>query len=219
MTVPRTGDNDQEVHHPVFARFFDRLSRWMEPEVGAHRDRLLAGLTGRVIEVGAGNGINFTRYPASVEEVVAIEPEPFMRAKAERAARGAPIRVDVRPGVAASLPFPPDSFDGAVACLVLCTVPELDAALLELRRVLKPGGELRFLEHVRAPRAAKAALQRVLDRSGIWPLIGGGCHCSRPTPDSIAAAGFQTTELETLMLGPSWVVTNPHVRGVAHLSG
>ena len=214
-----TNGGGQQVHHPVFARCFDRLSRWMEPEIGVHRDRLLAGLTGRVIEVGAGNGVNFARYPASVEEVVAIEPEPFLRAKAEHAARHAPVRVAVRAGVAASLPFPPASFDGAVACLVLCTVPELDAALLELKRVLKPGGELRFLEHVRAPGASKAALQRVLDRARIWPLVGGGCHCSRQTPDSIAAAGFQITELETLMLGPSLLVTNPHVRGVARLSG
>src|SRR5436305_5780191 len=76
----------EDIHHPVFARLFDRLSRSMEPEVGPRRDQLLSGLRGRVLEIGAGNGMNFGHYPDSVEEVVAVEPEPYLRAKAERAA-------------------------------------------------------------------------------------------------------------------------------------
>src|SRR5438067_4046334 len=82
-----------EVHHPLFARFFDRLSAVMEKEVGARRDELLAGLSGRVVEIGAGNGMNFRHYPASVAEVVAVEPEPYLRQRAERAAQRAPVAV------------------------------------------------------------------------------------------------------------------------------
>jgi ubiquinone/menaquinone biosynthesis C-methylase UbiE len=204
-----------QVRHPIFARFFDRFTRLMEPEVGKHRDRLLAGLTGRVLEVGAGNGANFGRYPAAVEEVVAIEPEPFLRAKAELAAQKAQARIHVQAGVAYPLPFDANAFDAAVASLVLCTVPDLRAALAELRRVLKPEGELRFFEHVRSPQKGKARLQLAFDHSGLWPLVGGGCHCSRPTTDVIADAGFHITELETIDVGPSWIITNPHVRGMA----
>jgi ubiquinone/menaquinone biosynthesis C-methylase UbiE len=187
----------------------------MEPEVGEHRDRLLHGLRGRVLEIGAGNGVNFSRYPESVEEVVALEPEPFLRAKAEQAARRARVRIGVQAGVAAPLPFAAESFDAAVACLVLCTVPDLRAALAELRRVLKPDGELRFLEHVRSTTRAKAAVQRAFDGSGLWPLFGGGCHCSRATTAAIGEAGFRVSELEEITFGPSWFITNPHLRGVA----
>jgi ubiquinone/menaquinone biosynthesis C-methylase UbiE len=201
--------------HPIFARFFDRLSRATEHEVGPHRDRLLAGLWGRVLEVGAGNGVNFGHYPPTVDMVVALEPEPFMRDRAQHAATDARVAVRLVDGVASRLPFESSSFDAAVVSLVLCSVPELSTALSEIRRVLKDGGELRFMEHVRADRPAKARLQVMLDRSRIWPLLGGGCHCSRQTMDAIAAAGFRVTESESLPFGPSWWITNPHVRGAA----
>lgn len=205
----------QEIRHPLFARFFDRLSRLMEPELGPHRDRLLAGLSGTILELGAGNGVNFSHYPRSVREVVALEPEPFMRAKAQAAAAHAPVPVRVLPGVASALPFEARRFDAAVASLVLCSVPDLGRAIAELRRVLKHGGELRFLEHVRAAGANKAAIQALLDRSGLFPLLGGGCHCSRRTEAAIAAGGFALLEAEQICLGASWWVTNPHVRGSA----
>ncbi|HZO76994.1 MAG TPA: class I SAM-dependent methyltransferase [Solirubrobacteraceae bacterium] len=201
--------------HPIFARFFDRLSRVTEHELGPHRDRLLAGLSGRVLEIGAGNGVNFGHYPPAVETVVALEPEPFMRGRAQHAATSARVAVRLVDGVASHLPFESCTFDAVVASLVLCSVPELATALSEIRRVLKDGGELRFMEHVRADRAAKARLQVMLDRSRIWPLLGGGCHCSRQTGDAIAAAGFRVTEFESLPFGPSWWITNPHVRGAA----
>jgi ubiquinone/menaquinone biosynthesis C-methylase UbiE len=203
------------VHHPIFARFFDRLSRLMEREAGRHRDELLGGLAGRVVEVGAGNGINFAHYPDSVNEVIALEPEAYLRQKAQRAARDASVLVIVRAGVAAALPLKDASVDGAVASLVLCTVPDLPAALAELRRVLKPGGELRFMEHVRSPHPGKARLQQGLDRSGIWPRLGGGCHCGRDTVTEIQSSGFQLNRVRRYALGPSWIVTNPHVLGSA----
>jgi ubiquinone/menaquinone biosynthesis C-methylase UbiE len=203
------------VRHPLFARFFTRLSRMMEREIGGKRDRLLSGLTGRVLEVGAGNGMNFRHYPPEVEEVVAIEPEPYLRAKALEAARSAPVTVRVLEAVAEELPFDADSFDAAVMSLVLCTIPDQQRALAELRRVLKPSGTLRFMEHVRSDEPRKARVQSLADRSGVWPLVGGGCHCSRGTVPAIERAGFAVAELTSFDLGPSWGITNPHVLGTA----
>lgn len=190
----------------------------MEREVGHRRDQLLAGLTGRVIEVGAGTGINFGHYPDSVSEVIAVEPEPYLRAKAERAARASSLPVTVQPGVAEELDFPADRFDAAVACLVLCSVPSLERSLAELARVLRPGGELRFFEHVRSSRPAKARLQALADRSGLWPGLGGGCHSARDTADRIRAAGFRVESSEDFNVGPGWAITNPHILGRAVLA-
>jgi len=204
-----------EVHHPLFARFFDRFSRLLEREVGPRRAELVADLSGRVLEVGAGNGINFRRYPSSVQEVVALEPEPYLRARAENAAGAAPVTVSVQAGVASPLQFEDQSFDAAVASLVLCSVPDQAAALSELRRVVKPGGQLRFLEHVRSDKPGKARVQLALDRSRAWPLVAGGCHCARATVAAIEAAGFAVRSVQKIDVGPGWALTNPHVIGVA----
>ena len=205
----------EAVRHPIFARFYERLSRVMERDVGGQRDDLLAGLSGRVLEIGAGNGMNFRHYPSTVDEVVALEPEPYLREKAKKAAGEAPVRVSVGETAAYPLPLEDGSVDAAIASLVLCTVPDPAAALAELQRVLRPGGELRFMEHVRSQRPRKARLQQRLDRSGIWPRVGGGCHCSRDTVAAIEAAGFTVDHVHSFELGPSWFVTNPHVIGMA----
>ena len=205
--------------HPIFARVFDRLSRLMEQQAGVYRDELVAGLRGRVLEVGAGNGTNFSRYPSTVEEVVALEPEAYLRRKAEAAARDAFVPVSVLDGRAAPLPFEDASFDAAVASLVLCTVPDQEGALGELRRVLKPGGELRFMEHVRADGPLKSGVQRWLDRAGLWPRLLGGCHCARDTVSAIETAGYRLDRVRSYSLGPSWSVTNPHVIGSARAPG
>lgn len=205
------------VRHPIFARVFDRLSGVMERDVGEHRQEMLAGLSGRVVEVGAGNGMNFAHYPATVDEVLALEPEAYLRAKAERAAIRAAVDVTVQAGVADALPFGAAMFDAAVSSLVLCSVSDPAAALAEMRRVLKPGGELRFMEHVRSAHPGKARVQRWSDRSGLWPRVAGGCHCDRDTVAEITAAGFQIAQVGRYEIGPSWILTNPHVRGVAGL--
>jgi ubiquinone/menaquinone biosynthesis C-methylase UbiE len=204
-----------EVRHPIFARALDRIAPLMEREVGPHRDELLAGLSGRVVEIGAGNGMNFAHYPSTVEEVVALEPEPYLRGKAQEAAGRATARVTVRDGVADRLPLEDQSFDAAIASIVLCTVPDPARALAELHRVLRPGGELRFFEHVRSDRPRKARVQRRLDSSGAWPRIGGGCHCARDTVAAIQAAGFRVERVRSLEVGPSWMHTNPYVLGTA----
>jgi ubiquinone/menaquinone biosynthesis C-methylase UbiE len=198
--------------HPVFARVFALLIRCAEPTLAEHRQDLVAGLRGRVIEVGAGTGAGFRHYPPEVTELVAVEPEPYLRELAQRAARAVPVPVTVVAGDAVSLPFEDGGFDAAVVSLVLCSVPDPPRALAEIRRVLRPGGEFRFWEHVAAPQGSRLRVfQRTVDV--VWPHIGGGCHTSRETVQAIAASGFEIEQLRHFDLnrGP----TKPHVLGVA----
>ncbi len=120
-----------------------------------------------------------------------------------------PVRV--RDAVADELPLADGAFDTAAASLVLCTVPDPARALAELRRVLKLGGQLRFFEHVRFDTPTKARIQTWLDRSGVWPRFAGECHCARDTVGAIKAVGFDVERVRAVSVGPSWVVTNPHV--------
>jgi SAM-dependent methyltransferase len=211
---PADPQDRSELSHPLFARFFDRFSRSLERELGPLREELLAGLSGRVLELGAGNGLSFQHYPSTVDEVVAIEPEPYMRAKAQRAAARASVPVLVRTGLAGQLDLQPGSFNAAVCSQVLCSVPDQHAALQELRRALRPGGQLRFLEHV-GGHGIKARAQRTVDASGIWPRMFGGCHCGRDTVGMVRAAGFEMEKLTPISVGPPWLLSNPHVLGTA----
>ncbi|MFE5966174.1 class I SAM-dependent methyltransferase [Streptomyces sp. NPDC056463] len=180
------------VHHPLFARFYARFSVSADTKggIGALRSELLTGLSGRVIEIGAGNGLNFAHYPGAVSEVVAIEPERHLRQLAAEAALRADVPVDVVPGAAEALPVKSEAYDAAVASLVLCTVRDVHRALAELHRVLRPGGELRFFEHGLAPTPGMARTQRALDRT-VWPRMFGGCHTARDPLAAIEAAGFE----------------------------
>jgi SAM-dependent methyltransferase len=196
---------------------FHGVSPLLEREAGKQRAELVAGLSGRVVEIGAGNGANFKHYPATVREVVALEPEAYLRRKATAAACDAPVPVSVRDGLADALPLDEGSVDAAVASLVLCSVDDPSRALAELRRVLAPGGELRFVEHVRSHDPRKARLQGRLDGSGAWPRLAGGCHCARDTVGAIEAAGFEIERVRSFDLGPAWMHTNPHAIGVARL--
>ena len=205
------------VHHPLFARFYTHVLARKEPaELIAYREELLAGLGGRVVEVGAGSGANFPHYPEAVTEVVAVEPEAYLREQAVAAAAQAPVPVTVVDGVADVLPLRDGSCDAAVACLVLCSVPDQARALAELKRVLKPGGELRFLEHVRGHTDRMARWQRLVDRT-FWPHLFGGCHTARATVAAIEAAGFaleRHRDLQPESL-PSFLPVYPQTIGVA----
>jgi ubiquinone/menaquinone biosynthesis C-methylase UbiE len=177
------------VHHPLFARFLAFVtSRAEGGEEDELRRELLAGLSGRVVEVGAGTGPNFRLYPDSVTEIVAVEPEDYLRAKAEETAARSGRAIELVDAVADRLPFEDSSFDAAVAAQVLCSVPSQATALAELRRVLKPGGELRFYEHVLARESRRASIQRLAGR--VTPHIAGGCHPDRETGRAIEEAGF-----------------------------
>lgn len=205
---------DDSVHHPIFARVYRLLSAFDESSMGVHRDELLAGLTGEVVEIGAGSGLNLDHLPPGVTSLIAVEPEPYLRRLATARARRASVPVSVRSGVAERLPLGESSCDAVVTCLVLCTVRSQPEALAEISRVLRPGGELRFLEHVLSD-GHKAAVQRLLDGSGAWPLLAGGCRCARDTIASLEAAGFELVKLRRLTIGPSWMPANPIVLGSA----
>jgi len=205
-----------QVRNPMFARGYERCAKVADARgARAHRDELLAGLAGRVIEVGAGIGSNFDHYPPAVTEVLAVEPEPYLRAVAERAAATTDGRVRVVDGVADALPARDGEFDGAVASLVLCSVPDQARALAEIHRVLRPGGELRFYEHVRAGGVGFATMQRALDV--VWPLFAGGCHTSRDTSAAIERAGFTVERVRRFSFRPCLLTApvSPHVIGAA----
>jgi ubiquinone/menaquinone biosynthesis C-methylase UbiE len=168
-----------------------------------------------VIEVGAGHGLNFQHYPAGVTEVVAVEPEPHLRGLALQAAGRARVRIEVLDGTAEALPAQDGAFDAAVVSLVLCSVPDQHAALREVGRVLRPGGELRFYEHVVARQPTSARIQRALDAT-VYPHLTGGCHCARDTGASIREAGFEVRQEERVVVKSARLAPAvPHILGVA----
>jgi ubiquinone/menaquinone biosynthesis C-methylase UbiE len=179
----------------AFAAMYDRgLKATEEAGLREMRRELLAGAGGRVLELGAGTGVNLGLYPDAIEDLVMIEPDPFMAkqlwAKLAESARSA----TVIEASAERLPFEDASFDTAVAMLVLCTIPDPAAALAEAARVLKPGGQLLFVEHVRAEDAGLARWQDRLEKP--WRFLGDGCHCNRDTVATIAASPFEVNEIE-----------------------
>jgi ubiquinone/menaquinone biosynthesis C-methylase UbiE len=204
----------------MFSRAYARVSERMEGQGMAElRAELLAHLTGEVVEVGAGNGLNFPHYPTAVTRVTAIEPEPYLRALATGRARSALVPVTVEPGLADRLPLPDHSVDAAVLCLVMCSLDDHAAALAEIRRVLRPGGTLHFLEHTIADTPGLRTVQRLVDAT-VWPLLAGGCHTATDPVAAITTAGLRITTSrrfrfpETRFPQPA----GPHVLGTAHSS-
>ena len=204
--------------HPCFARFYDRVSQAAaarDPQRTArYRARLLGGLAGRVIDVGAGNGLIFAHYPPRVTEVVAVEPDDLLRARAEREAASAYVPVTVLPGHAGALPAADGTFDAAVVSLVLCSVPDPAAALAEIGRVLRPGGVLRFFEHVRSSRPLRGRLEGLV--SPLWSRAAGGCRLDRDLGSAIQAAGFTIETVEHHGIRPvPFLPALTHIRGTA----
>jgi ubiquinone/menaquinone biosynthesis C-methylase UbiE len=203
---------ETDIRNPLFARLYVRV---FEPfaKRDRNRARLFENLDGRVLELGCGGGVNFVRYPTTVSEVVAVEPEPSLRERAESAAATAPVPVRVLAGQADRLPLEDAAVDEAVCSFVLCSVPAQASALAELRRVLRPGGRLHFYEHVVAENRVGRALQRGADAT-FWPRVFGNCHCSRDTQGAIERAGFQIERCERLTF-PGVEPPHPHILGRA----
>jgi ubiquinone/menaquinone biosynthesis C-methylase UbiE len=202
------------VKHPLFARGYAWLAK-KEDKAGNfdNRKELLAGLSGRVVEVGSGIGSNFAHYPGTVTEVIAVEPEPYLREKSEEAATSAPVPVRVVDGVADALPVEDESIDAGVVSLVLCSVPNQATALAELHRAIRPGGELRFYEHVISNRESRRRVQRFLDRT-FYPRVSGGCHLTRDTRAAIDRAGFIVQRSRRFPFPPGKLGI-PHILGSA----
>jgi ubiquinone/menaquinone biosynthesis C-methylase UbiE len=201
----------------VYAAGFDVFERRTDARGGREQRRKLVGdAGGEVLEVGAGTGRNLTHYEKAAR-VVALEPDPNMRARAQRPAAKAAVPVEVVEGDGMALPFPDASFDTVVTCLVLCTIPDPALALAEARRVLRPGGELRFYEHVRSPDPAVAHRQDRYVRP--WRWVARGCHPNRDTLAAIETAGFHLGPVEDFDQPGVPSIVRLHVRGQAGTTG
>jgi ubiquinone/menaquinone biosynthesis C-methylase UbiE len=174
--------------HPWLAAALDVIMKPLFPA----RELIVPEATGSVLEVGVGTGLNFELY-RGIDELVGIEPDPHMLARARVRARTLSFPVELHQAGAESMPFPDAHFDTAVVTFTLCTIPDPIAALAELRRVLRPGGRLLFVEHTRSPQPALAGLQDLL--TPLWKRIGGGCHLNRPSLDLVREQGFSVADV------------------------
>ena len=204
-----------EAGHPIFAALYDALGVFMERGwMGERRARLLAGTHGAVLEVGGGTGANLTYY-RDADRVTVVEPDPHMRKKLRPKAVTASVPVEVSAAGAEALPFPDASFDTVVSTLVLCTVPDQALALAEIRRVLRPGGRLLFVEHVRAAGPWARWQDRI---EPLWGRLLGGCHPNRDTVSGIEEAGFEIEALDAFYPPVLMSRLTPHVQGSATIS-
>lgn len=189
------------------------LARGERKGMAARRARLLQDVRGRVLEIGAGTGLNAADYPAGLDRLVLTEPDHAM---AGRLHARAPAGAEVVECGAEALPFDDGAFDVVVATLVLCTVPDPAGALAEIRRVLAPGGELRFIEHVRADRGPRRVAQRLAHHP--WRLCAAGCRCDQDTAALLRTAGFESEPERDRWQGMPPIVA-PLIVGVARPTG
>jgi len=203
----------------AFSAMYDRGFQGAE-DAGLRemRRELLAQARGRVLDLGAGTGLNLEHYPGEIESLTMVEPDPHMskqlRAKLAQSGRSSEISVVEAPGE--DLPFEAGSFDTVAVTLVLCTVPDPEGTLDEIKRVLAPAGQLLFLEHVRSHEPGLAKWQDRLE--GPWKFLADGCRCNRDTVAAIDAAGFELGEVESGELPKLPPLVRPLVRGSARLA-
>ncbi len=211
-----TSSTAETVHHPFFARIWPAIAAHETEQMRESRRANLAGLSGRILEVGAGTGTNFAFYPETVEHVVAIEPEQRLVGLARVAAAGASVPVEVTNRTVETFSAG-DPFDAVVCSLVLCSVAEPDSVLQQILSLIRPGGELRYLEHV-ASGGLRGRLQQFVDVTTLWPRLAGNCHAHRDTEQSIRAAGFVVDGSRTEQALPAWVPlpVSEFVLGRAH---
>lgn len=212
--MPAYRDQVSSRGHPIFAWFYGKMGPGCDERGTAERRRqLLATAAGRVVEVGAGTGLNLVHYPAdAVTEVLAVEPDPHMFRRLALATSGAPIPVRLQRASADALPVEDGWADTVVMSLVLCSVPSQPEALAEARRALRSDGSLLFFEHVRSESPGLARLQDLGEVP--WGWFGAGCHPNRDTVAAIRASGFDIVELERFP-EPAGLLAKPHVLGVA----
>ncbi len=202
--------------HKWFAAIYDRMAAPEERRfMGEVRAEVAGGARGKILEIGAGTGLNFPHYRDGAQ-VIATEPDPYMRQRAQRRLMESGKHIELHEASAEELPFESDSFDTVVGTLVMCSVAHPQRALAEIRRVLKPGGEYRFYEHVRYESAFGAFCQDAV--LPVWRWFAAGCHPNRNTVQAIRNAGFNVLELEKskpLPPVPPMVFARPHVNGIA----
>ncbi len=202
--------------HRWFAAIYDLMAAPEERRfMGDVRAEIAGGAKGKVLEIGAGTGLNFPYYRNDAE-VIATEPDPYMRQRGRRRLAESVKHIELREASAEKLPFESDSFDTVVGTLVMCSVPHPERALAEIRRVLKPGGEYRFYEHVRYRNRFGAFWQDLI--LPVWRWCGAGCHPNRDTGRLIREAGFEITQSECskpLPPVPPMVFSRPHLKGIA----
>jgi len=208
---------ERQTGHRWFASIYDRLLTSNEGSYMRRiREEIVGGARGRVLELGAGTGASFAYYNDHAEEVVATEPDPYMLERARRRVQDAGCPIELRQASAEELPFEDGSFDTVVSTLVLCTVTDPARALSEVRRVLKPSGELRMYEHVRYDHAFGAFWQDLVTPA--WRWFGGGCHPNRDIARLVREAGFEFQQLERskpVPPIPPMVFARPHITAIA----
>ncbi|MGB6837285.1 MAG: class I SAM-dependent methyltransferase [Dehalococcoidia bacterium] len=194
-------DSRVETGHRWVAAVYDWFNSASEWRImHQYRPIIMGEAMGRVLEIGIGTGFSLPYY-RQADEVIGIEPDPHMLKQArERLAKLGLTNVELRPDRAEALPFEDSSFDAVVSSLVLCTVRDVPRSLAEAKRVLKPDGTFRFMEHVRSDGSFMGTIQDWI--TPIWRWLAAGCHANRRTEQAIAAAGFQIEQLWQLSVPP-----------------
>jgi SAM-dependent methyltransferase len=213
-TVQAAAAADTDLWARAFAALYDPFL-WVGERAGlaALRRDLLGRASGRTVELGSGTGLNLRHFPDDLDELILTEPEPAMRARLARRLRHCEYRAQVLDASAERLPFADETMDTIVSTFVLCTVDAPELALREIQRVLRPGGRLLFLEHVRAESPRLAYWQDRLH--GSWRRFAEGCHCNRATVELIRACGLELGDVQEATWRAMPPIVRPLVAGVA----